>query len=102
MARDHRAAEAQVALHAARGAGRGSGSAGAVALVDVLLVELERQRLRAGDDLELVDLQLDLAGREVRVDGLGRARGDLALGADDELVAHVVGDRGRLRRRARG
>ena len=32
-------------------------------LVDVLLVELERQRRRAGEDLELVDVQLDLARR---------------------------------------
>ena len=50
-------------------------------LVDALLVELERQRRRARDDLELVDLELDLPGRHVRVDGLGRARDDLALRA---------------------
>ena len=56
-------------------------------LVDALLVELERKRRRAREDLEPVDLELDLAGREVRVDGLGRPRGDLALGAEHELVA---------------
>ena len=72
--------------------------ADAQGLVDVLLVELERQRLRARDDLELVDLQLDLAGRQVRVDGLGRARGDLAFGAEDELVADAVRDLGRFGR----
>ena len=40
-------------------------------LVDVLLVELERQRRRAADDLERLDLQLDLARRHVRVHRLG-------------------------------
>ena len=48
-------------------------------LVDALLVELERQRRRARDDLEPVDLQLDLARRHRRVDGLRRARDELAL-----------------------
>ena len=47
-------------------------------LVDVLLVELERERRARRDDLELVDLELDLAGRQVRVDVLRRASGDLA------------------------
>ena len=59
-------------------------------LVDVLLVELERERRRAREDAELVDLDLDLAGREVRVHGAGFARDDLALGLDDELVAQLV------------
>ena len=61
-------------------------------LVDVLLVELERERRAARDDLERVDLELDLAGRQLRVDGLGRAGDDLALGAEHELVAHLVRD----------
>ena len=61
-------------------------------LVDALLVELERQRRRRRDDLERLHAQLDLAGREVRVHELGRARHDLALGAQHELVAHVVRD----------
>ncbi len=64
------------------------------ALVDVLLVDLERERLGARDDLELVDLQLDLAGRQVRVDRVGRTRGDLALGPDHELVPDLVRDLG--------
>ena len=59
-------------------------------LVDVLLVQLERERRRAGDELELVDLDLDLAGREVRVHRLGRARDDFARRAKDELVADLV------------
>ena len=59
-------------------------------LVDVLLVELERERRAARDDLERVDLELDLAGRQLRVDRLGRAGDDLALGAEDELVADLV------------
>ena len=33
-------------------------------LVDSLLVQLERKRRAAGDDLEAVDLHLHLAGRE--------------------------------------
>ena len=45
-------------------------------LVDALLVELERQRRRAREDLELLGLHLDLAGRHRRVDGLGRAPDD--------------------------
>ena len=65
-------------------------------LVDVLLVELERQRLGARDDPELVHLQLDLAGRQVRVDGVGRPRRDLALGAEHELVPDLVRDLRRL------
>ena len=43
-------------------------------LVHALLVELERQRRRARDDLQAVHLELDLAGREVRVHRVGRAR----------------------------
>ena len=70
-------------------------------LVDVLLVELERQRRRAREDAQRVDLDLDLAGRQVRVDRLGRARDDLALGLQDELVADLVRDRGRLGRALR-
>ena len=59
-------------------------------LVDVLLVELERERRGARDDLERVDLELDLAGRQLRVDRLRRAGDDLALGAEDELVPELV------------
>ena len=71
-------------------------------LVDVLLVELERKRGRAADDLERVDLQLDLAGRHVRVDGLRRARDELALGAKHELVPDPVRELRRRRAPARG
>ena len=71
-------------------------------LVDALLVELERQRRAAGDDLEAVDLHLDLAGREVRVHGLRRAPDDLALGLQDELVADRVRSRRSPPARARG
>ena len=67
-------------------------------LVDVLLVELERERRRARDDLEPVDLELDLAGRQLRVDALRRAGDDLALGAEHELVADLVRDCARLGR----
>ncbi len=65
-------------------------------LVDVLLVELERQRRRAADDVEPLDLELDLARRHVRVDGL-RAPGDeRALGAQHELVPDLVRECRRL------
>ena len=65
-------------------------------LVDVLLVELERQRRRAADDLELLDLELDLARRHVRVDGLGAPRDERSLGTEDELVPDLVRELGRL------
>ena len=59
-------------------------------LVDVLLVELERKRRRAREDPQLVDLQLDLAGRQVRVHELRRAGHDLAGRLEHELVADLV------------
>src|SRR4029079_5699910 len=51
-------------------------------LVDVLLLQLERQRGRSRDDLEAIDLELDAAGRQARVDRVGGARDQLALGPD--------------------
>jgi hypothetical protein len=59
-------------------------------LVDVLLVELEGERRGAGDELELVDLDFDLARREVRVHSLRSSRDDLSGGTKDELVANLV------------
>ena len=59
-------------------------------LVHALLVELERERRRARDDLELVDLELDLAGRHRRVDRLRRAGDDLPARAEDELVPDLL------------
>src|SRR5207253_2390554 len=59
-------------------------------LLHALLVELERQRLRARHDLELVDLQLHLARRDVRVHGGRGALDQLTAGAEDELVANLV------------
>ena len=94
---DHRPLQAEVALHL--GAAQVEPAvAQAQVLVDVLLVELERERRRAVQDLERRDLELDLAGRQVRVDRVGGARRDLALGAQHELVADLVGDRCRLGR----
>src|SRR5919204_82003 len=66
-----------------------------------LLVQLEGKRLRRRHDLERVDLELDGAGRQIRVDGLRCAAGDLALGAEDVLVADAVCDGGRPRRALR-
>ena len=67
-------------------------------LVDVLLVELERERRRARDDRQLVDRELDLAGRHPVVDRLRRARDDLAARLQHELVADLPRERRRLRR----
>ena len=61
-------------------------------LVDALVVELEGERRRARHDLELVHLELDLAGRHLRVHGLGRAGDHLALRAEHELVADLLRD----------
>jgi hypothetical protein len=63
-------------------------------LVHVLLVELERKRRRARDDLELVDGELHVPGSHPRVDGLGRARDDLAARSEDELVADLARELG--------
>ena len=67
-------------------------------LVDVVLVELERQRRRRGQDGELLDLDLDLARRHLWIDRLRRAPDDGAARLEDELVADTVRDFGRLRR----
>ncbi len=61
-------------------------------LVDRVLVELERERLRACHDLERLDLDLDLSGREIRVDRVGRPADDLALRPKHELAANLVRD----------
>ena len=46
-------------------------------LVDgTVLVDLERRRLGVGEDLDLRDVDLDLAGDQVRVDVLGLAGDD--------------------------
>ena len=86
---DHAAAKPDVPLHL-RPAQVEPAVAQAQRLVDALLVELEGQRGRRRDDLERVDLKLDLAGRNVRVDRLRRARDNLSLGAKDEFVADGV------------
>ena len=49
----------------------------------------------------VVDLDLDGAGRQVRVDGVGRAGDDLALGLEDELVADLLRELRRLGRMLR-
>ena len=67
---DDRVVEAQVALHAL---------AAHVQipvpepqdLVDALVADLERQRVRRGEDAEHVDLHFDLTCREIRIDGVG-------------------------------
>ena len=67
-------------------------------LVDVLLVELERERRGARDDRQLVDRELDGTGRHPVVDGLRRARDELAARLQHELVADLPRQRRRLRR----
>jgi hypothetical protein len=93
---DDRTGQAEVGLHAVA-AEVEVAVAKPRELVHALLADLERQRLAAGGDLEGVDLELDLAGRELRIDRIGRAADELALGAEHELVAYLVSDRGRLR-----
>ena len=93
--RDHLGAEPEVALEAFAPEVEPA-VPDAQRLVDVLVVELERERRAGGDDLEPFDLELDLAGRQARVDVLRCTRGDLALGLEDELVADVVRRGGRL------
>ena len=61
-------------------------------LVDVLLVQLERQGRRAREDAQPVDLDLDVTGRQVRVDRVGCAGDDLPFGLEHELVANLAGD----------
>ena len=56
-----------------------------------VLVQGERQRLGAVEQLALGDLDLHLAGLHVRVDRPVRAGDDLALDGQDELVAHLFG-----------
>ena len=94
---DDRAGEAKVALHTVA-AEVEVAVAEAHELVHCVLVDLERERLAARDDLEHVDLELDLAGRQIRIDRVGRAADELALGTKHELVADLVRDRGRLGR----
>ena len=98
--RDHLRAQSQVPLQAGA-AEVDPAVAQAERLVDALLVELEGQRRAGREDLEAVDLQLYLAGRDPRVDVLGCARDDLALGAQDELVPDLMGGRGCLGRALR-
>ena len=96
--RDHGRARAACSAACASRAQVEPAVAQAQGLVDVLLVELERQRRRARDDLELVHLQLDRARRHRGVDGLGRPRDDLAARAEHELVADLLRELGGVRR----
>ena len=87
---DHGRREAQVPLHSVP-AQIEVAVAQTERLLDVVVVELERQRLGTRDKFQLVDLDLDCAGRNVRVDRIGCARHDLAARAHDELGADRVG-----------
>ena len=63
------------------------------ALVDgcIGLVDIERWRLRLGQDLEVRGAELDLAGRELLVLGAGQAFRDRAAHGQDELRADAAG-----------
>ena len=89
IAGDRGVRHAQVALHALAAHVQPAVTE-ARRLLDRVVAHLERQRRRARQDLQALDLDLDLAGREVRVDGVWRARRDLADGLDDELVPELV------------
>jgi len=97
--RDHDVVEAEVALHALAPHVEPP-VLQAEHVVDVV-ADLERQRRRARQDLQRLDLDLDLARRQVRVHGLRRALDDFALRLEHELVAHVVRDLRRLGRMLR-
>ena len=62
-----------------------------------MLIELERQRLRAVQDLERLADELDLPGLEIGVHGAGWPRAYGARDLQDELVAHALGLREHLR-----
>src|SRR6266508_1458521 len=94
--RDETRAQAEVALHL-RPPQVEPAVAEAQRLVDALLVELEGKRRRAGEDLEPVHLELDLPGRNVGIDRLGRPADNLALRLENELVADRVRRLRRLR-----
>ena len=91
---DDRVVEAEVPLHAVA-AHVEVAVLEAQHLVDVL-ADLERERLGARDDRQRVDLDLDLARREVRIHGVGRAQHDLPFRLEDELAADLVRERGRI------
>ena len=59
-------------------------------LLHPLVVELERERIGPRDDLEVVDLELHLAGRDVRVHGVGSATDHFSLRTHHELRTDVV------------
>ena len=94
---DHGCGQPEVALHPLR-AKVEPAVAQPQGLVDVLLVELERERLRARDHLKPVDLDLDLAGGDVRIHRLGGTAHDLTVSLEDELRADVVRGRRRVGR----
>ena len=60
-------------------------------LRQVLVVELERRRLRRVQDLDLVREHLDLAGHEVRIGAAFGPQAHEARHADHELVAQRFG-----------
>ena len=52
----------------------------------------QRQLLRLGEDLELFQPDLDLAGRQIGIDGLRRARHHLAVDPDHPFRLHLLGE----------
>ena len=63
----------------------------------VLLAEHRHRQFAGGPEhLDLVDVDFDLAGRQVRVLGTGRAPADLAVNADHPLRAQRLGELERL------
>jgi hypothetical protein len=94
---DHPAAEHQALLHRLP-ADVEIAVLEAQALVDggVRLVDVEGRGLRLGQDLDVGRLQLDRAGRQLRVLGAGQPQGDHACDGDDELGPDPAGDHVRL------
>ena len=66
-------------------------------LVDVVLVELKRQRRRPRDNRERLDLQLHGTRGKVGIHRISGPRHDLTLCLEDEFVADLLRELGRRR-----
>ena len=61
--------------------------------VHILVIELERRRVGAVENFQLVRQHLDFAGGQLRVDGGLVAQPHLAFHPQHKLVAHLLGQR---------
>lgn len=87
---DHGRAQHDVAVHALAAQVEEAVLQAALLTHSVVGVDLERQLLRGAQQLDLGNLDLDLAGGQLGVDVLGAARDDLSVDADDRLLVDLV------------